>query len=110
MQLSPEDFARHGSNGQSPFSSIAQLKSSAKVTYWPFVHSPIRAVKQLDKRITEIAADNLEDLIIPNDEILIVDLNDARDNEDRIDMLKRHGKIFSKTREERSSFSLFIFR
>lgn len=58
------------------------------------MHSPIRAVKQLDKRISEIAAENLDgDLIVPSDsdEILIVDLNDARDDEDRLDMLKRHG-------------------
>lgn len=93
LQLSPEDFARHDSNGRTPFASISQLKSSAKVTYWPFVHSPIRAVKQLDKRISEIATENLDrDLIIPSDEILIVDLNDARDEEDRLDMLERHGK------------------
>lgn len=58
------------------------------------MHSPIRAVKQLDKRISEIATENLQtDLIIPSDsdEILIVDLNDAREDEDRLDMLKRHG-------------------
>lgn len=57
------------------------------------MHSPIRAVKQLDKQIVEVAAENLEsDLTIPKDEILIVDLNDARDDEDRLDMLKRHGR------------------
>lgn len=91
--MSPEDFAQHDRNGLTPFSNIAQLKSDAKVTYWPFVHSPIRAVRQLDKTIVEVSAENLEnDLTIPTDEILIVDLNDARDEEDRLDMLKRHGK------------------
>lgn len=93
MQLSPEDFAQHDRNGRTPFSQISQLKTTAKVTYWPFVHAPIRAVKQLDKKIVEVTAESLEnDLTIPDNQVLIVDLNDAREDEDRADMLNRHGK------------------
>lgn len=93
FQLSPEDFAQRDVLGNTPYLNLVDLKSKAKVTYWPFVHNPTRALKQLDKKLVVVSADSLlGNLEVPKDSILVVDLNDARDDEDRTEMLKRHGK------------------
>lgn len=94
MQLSPEDFVQHDQSGI-VFSNLAKLAKTTKVSYLPSVHNPIKALKHLDATVTEVSLDKLDKgFEIPETDILIVNLNDATDSENRIDMLKRHGKCF----------------
>lgn len=94
LQLSPEDFTQRDENGKSAYSNLSELKSEARVTYWPFVHNPIYAAKQLDKEIVEVTSATFpEDYNFSKDNILLVNLNDATEDEDRVEMLKRHGKL-----------------
>lgn len=66
------------------------------------MHSPLRAVKQLDKKTVEVSVPSLlDELNVPKDSVLIIDLNDAKADEDRSEMLKRHGT------EQYSSLCLF---
>lgn len=89
--LSPEDFAHHDSNGITPFENLHDFLKTSSFDYLPYVQNPIGAIKELGKGVTEVSlASLLHHFEIPKNEILIVDLNDAKDNEQRIQMLKRH--------------------
>ncbi|KAJ8977105.1 hypothetical protein NQ317_008451 [Molorchus minor] len=89
--LSPEDFAQRDQSGGIVFPNLSKLKKSSKVTYLPYVQNPLRALKHLDEEVTELSIGSLkESLEIPETNILIIDLNDAKDDEHRLDMLKRH--------------------
>lgn len=90
--MSPEDFAQRDQNGDIAFPHILELKSETHVTYKPYVQNPIGAVKQLGRPVTEISIGSLlNSPNVPEDNILIIDLNDAKDDEQRFRMLKRHG-------------------
>ncbi|EFA11226.1 hypothetical protein TcasGA2_TC010758 [Tribolium castaneum] len=90
--LSPEDFAQHDQNGDIAFPNLHGLKKLKNhVAYKPYVQNPVRAVKQLNKEVTELSiASLLSSSNVPKDNILIIDLNDAKDDEPRFHMLKRH--------------------
>lgn len=93
FQFSPEDLGLEDENGNKVFSNLAKLRKSSKVSYLPYVQNPIRALKHLDASVSEISADSINDkFILPDSEILIVNLDDATDSENRINMLKRHGE------------------
>lgn len=93
FQLSPEDFAQADESGEKIFSHLAKLRNSAKVTYLPYVQSPIKALKHIDASVSEVFIDSIKDqFTVPKTDILIVKLNDADEAENRIDMLKRHGE------------------
>lgn len=80
--------------GKQVFPHLSQLKTTNKVTYLPFVEDPIGVIKGLtDKEVIEVSVNNLmKTNSLPKGEILIIDLNDAKENENRIEMLNRHGK------------------
>ncbi|XP_044748839.1 V-type proton ATPase subunit S1 [Coccinella septempunctata] len=89
--LSPEDFAHHDTKGITPFENLHDFLKTSSVDYLPYVQNPIGATKELGKEVTEVPlASLLHNSEVPNGEVLIVDLNDAKDNEPRIQMLKRH--------------------
>lgn len=91
--LSPEDFAQRDQSGNIAFPQIANLKESTNFNYKPYVQNPVKALKHLREDYVEISIDKLkEQKHIPKTNLLIVDLNDARDDEHRIDMLRRHDK------------------
>ncbi|KAK9877238.1 hypothetical protein WA026_016982 [Henosepilachna vigintioctopunctata] len=99
--LSPEDFAQHNENGKTSFKALHKLLESSNVDYKPYVQNPIGAVKQLEKGVTEVSiASLLRNFNVPKDEVLIVDLNDAKDDEDRQDMLRRHDTAISQVFEK----------
>lgn len=96
--LSPEDFIGHDEEGHSNFQHLADLESTARISYLPYVEDPINVIRELsDNDVTEISLETLNNQpIVPKSRILIVDLNDAKDDEDRNDMLRRHdATIFS---------------
>ncbi|XP_044256758.1 V-type proton ATPase subunit S1 [Tribolium madens] len=90
--LSPEDFAQHDQNGEIAFPNLHGLKKlRSHVAYKPYVQNPVKAVKQLNKEVTELSIGSLlSSSNVPKDNILIIDLNDAKDDEPRFHMLKRH--------------------
>nr|CAH7740154.1 unnamed protein product [Callosobruchus chinensis] len=100
--LSPEDFAQYDRSGGILYSNLAKLKQSQKVSYLPYVQNPIRALKHLNAAIHEVAVEKLvnENFDIPATDILIVNLNDAKDFEDRLDMLKRHDTVVARIYEK----------
>lgn len=93
--MSPEDFAQKDNAGQQVFSNLAGLRQSAKVSYLPYVQSPVKALKNIDVSVSEIFVDDIikNTFTIPKGDILIVNLNDAAETENRVDMLKRHGEF-----------------
>nr|XP_023017204.1 V-type proton ATPase subunit S1 [Leptinotarsa decemlineata] len=98
--LSPEDFAQHDQSS-GIFTYLAKLAKSSKVTYLPYVQNPVRALKNLDVTVTELPLEKLnENFEIPQTDILIVNLNDVKDSETRIDMLKRHDAAVSEVYRE----------
>ncbi|XP_028150418.1 V-type proton ATPase subunit S1 [Diabrotica virgifera virgifera] len=98
--LSPEDFAQKDERGLT-YSNLAKLTKSFKVSYLPYVQNPIKALKHLDVTVTEVPLDKFgKNFEIPETDILIVNLNDAKDSESRTDMLKRHDAAISKIYED----------
>ncbi|KAG5895491.1 hypothetical protein JTB14_011189 [Gonioctena quinquepunctata] len=94
--LSPEDFAQHDSSSGKIFPHLAKLAKSSKVMYLPYVQNPIKALKNLDVPITEVPLERIdENFEIPETDILIVNLDDVKDSETRIEMLKRHDAAIS---------------
>lgn len=91
--LSPEDFNQRDQSGEVVFPNLSKLKKSSKVSYLPYVQNPIKTLKHLDEEdVTEFSITSLrkKSIDIPDTDILIIDLNDAEDDEHRLDMLKRH--------------------
>lgn len=98
--LSPEDFAHHDANGITPYENLHDCLKTSSVDYMPYVQNPIGAIKELGKEVIEVSLLSLlHNLEVPKGKIVIVDLNDAEDDEQRMQMLKRHdsamAKIFS---------------
>lgn len=58
------------------------------------VQNPLKALENSFDDVEEISVTKLEDegYSIPDAQLVIINLNDATDNERRSDMLKRHGK------------------
>ena len=92
--MSPEDFVQSDQNGVPVFTNIQQLKNEGNhVRYLPSVQNPLGAIKQVNKPITQISISSiLSSTNVPKDNIWIIDLDDAKDDESRSHMLKRHGK------------------
>ena len=93
QSLSPEDFLLQDSNGNSIFSTLAPLKQSTSVNYWSCVKNPITSITSLKERnVIKTSVNSVlnESFKLTPGDILVVDLNDANEEEDRIDMLQRH--------------------
>ncbi|KAF2879631.1 hypothetical protein ILUMI_26544 [Ignelater luminosus] len=92
--LSSEDLMSCDGDGKTPFVHLSSQKNSAQISYWPFVKNPIKVLKELPDRnkietsIKSILNDH--SFVLRDGDILIVDLNDAHEGEDRLQMLKRH--------------------
>lgn len=86
--LSPEDFIETGV--VKPFQHLAKLAD--KVSYLPLVERPVELVKDIPFReVAEVSIKTILDKdTLPPQRVLIVNLNDAKEDEDRTDMLKRH--------------------
>lgn len=86
--LSPEDFIETGV--VRPFQHLAKLAD--KVSYLPLVERPVELVKGIPFReVAEVSIKTILDKdTLPPQRVLIVNLNDAKEDEDRTDMLKRH--------------------
>lgn len=97
--LSPEDFNTFDSAGNNVFYSLSHIKSNAQVNYYPFVEAPLKAVESLPGikvSKVEVTADGLpKGTKIEPGQVLIVDLNDAKENEARSQMLSRHDTIMT---------------
>lgn len=67
------------------------------MNYYPFVEAPLKAVQHLPGvkvNSVSITEDGLPDgTNLEEGQVLIVDLNDAKENEGRTQMLKRHGNL-----------------
>ncbi|XP_045461836.1 V-type proton ATPase subunit S1 [Harmonia axyridis] len=99
--LSPEDFVHHDAYGKTPFENLHYYLKRSSVDYLPYVQNPIGAIKELGKGVTEISLASLSrNFELPKGEILIVDLNDAKDNEQRTQMLKRHDSAIANIYDE----------
>lgn len=97
--LSPEDFNTFDAAGNNVFYSLSHIKSSAQVNYYPFVEAPLKAVESLPGikvSKVEVTADGLpKGTKIEPGQVLIVDLNDAKENEARSQMLSRHDTLMT---------------
>ncbi|CAG9760203.1 unnamed protein product [Ceutorhynchus assimilis] len=98
QSLSPEDFGQRDRSGNTAFPNLSKVKKSSKVSYFPYVQNSIKAAKHASDDVAEISIERLkENFKIPEAEILIIDLNDATENEQRFDMLKRHDDFIAST-------------
>ncbi|KAL1493288.1 hypothetical protein ABEB36_011371 [Hypothenemus hampei] len=92
--LSPEDFGQKDKSGNSAFPHLSKIRKTSKVAYLPSVQNPIKATRHVTEDVTEIPIQRLtEHFEIPDSKVLIIDLNDASENERRFDMLKRHDEV-----------------
>lgn len=87
--MSAEDFGAVDESGNKIYSNLASIKASR--TYLPSVDEPIDVLKGL--RSNELSQTTIKDFNI-NDiksSVVFVDLDDVQDNEDRNEILARHG-------------------
>ncbi|CAG9855197.1 unnamed protein product [Phyllotreta striolata] len=98
--LSPEDFAQRDDAGVA-FPNLAKISKTTKASYLPNVQRPIEALDHLDATVTQVSVDKLDKgLDISETDVLIVNLIDAEDDENRIDMLRRHDSKIASSYEE----------
>ncbi|KAK5639444.1 hypothetical protein RI129_011936 [Pyrocoelia pectoralis] len=93
--LSPEDFNSEDEEGKSIFPTLAALKESTTINYLSCVKNPITSITSMKERnsikssVTNILNGSIK---IRAGDILLVDMNDADEDEDRVDMLHRHDR------------------
>ncbi|XP_066247053.1 V-type proton ATPase subunit S1 [Euwallacea similis] len=93
--LSPEDLGQRDISGNVAFPYLSKVRETSKVTYLSYVQNPVKAIQHASEDVEEISIERLNKNDIPDSKIVIIDLNDARDNERRFDMLKRHDEIIA---------------
>ncbi|XP_066158009.1 V-type proton ATPase subunit S1 [Euwallacea fornicatus] len=98
--LSPEDLGQRDISGNIAFPSLSKVQKTSKVTYLSYVQNPVKAIQHASEDVEEISIERLNKNDIPDSRIVIIDLNDAQDNERRFDMLKRHDEIIGSIYEE----------
>lgn len=79
------------------FSNLEKLKENNNVTYLPQVEDPTSVLTSI-KDYVKISINTLSEKkslpkLKPN-QILIIDLDDANENENRPQLLKRHGALY----------------
>lgn len=97
-----EDFSWQDEAGQGAFPNLENISSGTDgLTYLPFVHSPLHAFHHLlplhgqDWYHLKLGHNVFnKDAVTLNETLLFVHLDDATGDEDRPDLLKRHGKFF----------------
>lgn len=72
---------------------MSNVKHEAQVNYYPFVEAPVKAIESLSGvKVSKLnVTTDLDDVKIVPGQVHIIDLNDAKENEDRSHMLSRHG-------------------
>ncbi|KAK4872022.1 hypothetical protein RN001_016146 [Aquatica leii] len=115
QSLSSEDFSLRNDKGDSIFSALLSTKDSATVNYWPCVKTPVDAVDKLKGRnivTTSLSQFLGESIQVQSKDVLVIDLDDANDDESRIRMLERHdesiGKIYEKLGKEYKDVSMLF--
>lgn len=93
LQLSPEDLTSFDSEGNNIYTKIPNIKKKKHVNYYPYVERPIEVLKSFKRDIVEISYEQVGDINPKPGQIIIINLNDAEDNEDRTEMLIRHDNI-----------------
>lgn len=93
--LSPEDFTSYDSSGKNLFKFMSNVKHEAQVNYYPFVEAPVKAIESLSGvKVSKLnVTSDLDDVKIVPGQVHIIDLNDAKENEDRSHMLSRHDTL-----------------
>lgn len=92
--LSPEDFGQRDRSGNIAYPNLSKVRKTSKATYLSYVQNPIKATKHASEDVSEISIERLnENFEIPESRVLIINLNDATENERRFDMLKRHDEF-----------------
>lgn len=80
--LSPGDFALNSDATVFPF--LVSTRRTSKVSYLPCVKDSVGAIEQLTERQLQSFT------ALEKNSVVIVDLDDASEYEDRIEMLSRH--------------------
>ncbi|XP_063237534.1 V-type proton ATPase subunit S1-like [Bacillus rossius redtenbacheri] len=95
--LSLEDFSWRDFESKTAFPCLENVTSSAElVKFFPSVHAPLRAIKNLrndgyEFRSIHLQDESIEKTNVPTEaSVVIVKLDDAKVNEDRPDLLRRH--------------------
>ncbi|KAF7287753.1 hypothetical protein GWI33_003387 [Rhynchophorus ferrugineus] len=100
QSLSPEDFGQRDRLGNSPFNYLSKAKKTSKVNYLPYVQNPIKSIKHWSDDIYETSIEDLTDEFeIPDSKVIVIALNDAKENEQRFDLLKRHDSFIASVYE-----------
>jgi hypothetical protein len=100
-----EDFSWQDEAGQGAFPNLENISSGTDgLTYLPFVHAPLRAFHRhlplhgQDWYHLKLGRGGFsKDAVALNETLLFVHLDDATGDEDRPDLLKRHGKCTNYT-------------
>ncbi|XP_060516168.1 V-type proton ATPase subunit S1 [Cylas formicarius] len=99
--LSPEDFSQRDESGFTTYPRLLKLRKTYKASYFPYVQNPIKALDNLVGNPTLISADQItEGWNVPDSQIIIIELNDASENEQRHEMLKRHDSLIASVYEK----------
>lgn len=101
FQLSVEDFSWQDEAGKGSFPNLENISSESDgLTYLPFVHAPLHAfhhhlpVQEREWYNLKLGPNGLSnDDVALNETLLYVNLDDATSDEDRPDLLKRHGNF-----------------
>lgn len=97
-----EDFSWQDEAGKGSFPNLENISSASDgLTYLPFVHAPLHALHHHHLPVQErewydlkLGPNSLSnDDIALNETLLYVNLDDAISDEDRPDLLKRHGNL-----------------
>lgn len=77
------------------FPFLVSTRKASKVSYLPCVQDSVGAIEQLtDRQLRSFTAKELLEgtpITLEKNSIVIVDLDDASEYEDRIEMISRHG-------------------
>lgn len=99
--LSPEDFGQRDRLGNIAYPNLSKVRKNSKTTYLSYVQNPIKATRHVSEDVSEISIERLkENFEIPESSVVIINLNDARENEQRFDMLKRHDEFVTSAYEK----------
>lgn len=84
-------------DGQPVFAHISSIRNKWQSNYYPHVENPIQVLKKLNSNIRELSYAKAKNLKVENGQVIIINLNDARDNENRAEMLSRHDNFMHNT-------------
>jgi hypothetical protein len=100
FQLSVEDFSWQDEAGEGAFPNLENVSSESDgLTYLPFVHAPLHAfhhhlpMKGQNWYNVKLGPSGVLSDVALNETLLFMNLDDATSDEDRPDLLKRHGKL-----------------